>query len=254
MKTNKTGMLVAVLLLSVGMAAQAANEGWQFEIAPYAWLTGLEGDATIDGNKINFDKSFSDLVDYVEFAGSLMTVVRYDRFLVAGRVDYFDLSVDDLSLGGPGSGGKLDTTMLLSEVGVGYQLDGFGKGQTIDVMLGVRYLRVDNDLTVYPIGPGPGAKFSENGTLTDPILLVSPFIPVLPSKIKGLAFNLLMGIGGGGDSELVYELYPSLRYDLSERFYARLGYRTVGWKEDGDNNNELDFSMSGLIAGFGVLF
>jgi hypothetical protein len=80
-------------------------------------------------------------------------------------------------------------------------------------------------------------------------------MPVFPSKIKGLRFNPILGIGAG-DSDLVYELFPQFQYQFTDMISGRLGYRTAGWKFKGDNNedNELNFSMSGLIAGIGMTF
>jgi hypothetical protein len=65
-----------------------------------------------------------------------------------------------------------------------------------------------------------------------------------------------VAIGGGGDSDLVYELEPQFQYQITPNVVARLGYRTVGYKFKGDHNsdNELNIRLSGLIAGVGVTF
>ena len=251
MKTRMVGMVAAALLL-VGSGGYAAEpQGWKFELTPYAWMAGLEGDVTVNGQKTDFDKSFSDLFKAVELGGSLLGVAQYDRFLLWGQVDYFSLSTDELDVEDQPQGGKLDLKTLLGEVAVGYQIDGWMEGQTFDLLVGARILHMENDLEVY----GQGSK-SKDTDVVDPILVVRPSMLVFPSKIQGLRFNPTLAIGGGGDSDLVYELFPQLQYQITDNIAARLGYRTVGYKFKGEKNedNELNLRMAGLTVGLGVTF
>ena len=63
----------------------------------------------------------------------------------------------------------------------------------------------------------------------------------------------VVGIIFGGDSELVYELYPQLRYQITEHITARIGYRSIGYRtKNGDN--KLDFDLTGFTAGLGATF
>lgn len=244
--------LVAASLASRANGAEAAmtqDSGWRFEVTPYAWLAGLEGDMTVNGTKVDFDKSFSDLFDATELAASLRVGAEKDRFLVGALLDYFSLSTDELDVEDRPERGSLDSDMLLAEVAVGYRVDGWAEGQSFGLMVGVRNLSVDNDLSVDGVGSA-----SKDQDATDPMFYVLPSIPVFPSKIDGLRFNPVMGIGGGGDSELVYELFPQFQYQITELAAARFGYRNVGYEFDGDGGNELNFNMAGLIVGLGLVF
>jgi opacity protein-like surface antigen len=244
-------LLAALLSTSLTTAAGAEPEGWKFEITPYIWGTGIEGDATVNGQKADFEKSFSDMFDYVEFSASVVGVVQYDRFLAWGQLDYFDLSTDALDVDDRPEGGRFDTTMLLTEAAVGYQLDGWAEGQTFDILVGARNLNMDADLEVYGHG-----THSKDFDVTDPILVVRPSIPMFHSRIDGLRFNPTLAIGGGGDADLVYELQPQIQYQINKHVAARIGYRTVGYKVKGGKNkdDELNFNLSGLIAGIGMTF
>lgn len=250
MKSGMISSVIAGVVLATGMVATAAEDGWSFEVTPYAWLAGLEGDVTVDGNKVDFDKSVSDLFDAVELGGSVRLGAQYDRFLVGALVDFFSLSTDELDVEDQPQRGSLDTDMLLTEAAIGYRVDGWSEGQSFGLMLGVRNLHMENDLEVNGVG-----AFSRDNDVTDAMLYVLPSIPVFPSKIEGLRFNPVLGIGAG-DSDLVYELFPQFQYHITDNVAARLGYRTVGWRFEGDNNddNELNVSLSGLIAGLGVTF
>lgn len=250
MKKRIMSVIVAAAMLAAGSTAYAEPKGWSFEIMPYAWFAGIEGDIKVNGQKIDFDKDAEDLFDAVEVGGSLLGVVQYNRFLFWGQVDYFELSTDELDVEDRPQRGSLDSDMLLAEGAVGYQLDGFAPGQTFDLLVGVRHLDVENDLEVFGVG-----KFSRDSDATDPILVVRPSIPIFPSKIKGLRFNPTLAIGGGGDSEVTWELFPQIQYHFTKNIAMRVGYRTVGYEFDGDgNDNELDFRLAGLIVGIGGTF
>jgi hypothetical protein len=249
MKKRLVGVAAAALM-AVSGALAAEPEGWKVEVTPYAWLAGLEGDVTIKGHKAEFDKSFSDMLDYVEMAGSLLTVVQYDRYLVWGQVDYFGLSTDALDIDDQPDHGELDTTMVLTEVAAGYQVDGWMEGQTFDLLLGARLLHMESDLEIYGVG-----KSSKDSDIWNPIAVVRPSIPLFPSKITGLRFNPTLAIGGGGgNTKLTYELAPQIEYAINDSVAVRFGYRRVGYQFNGSGDNELNFDMAGLMLGLGVMF
>ena len=252
MKTKVMTAIAAGLVLASGLAAAAAEpQGWQFELTPYLWAAGLEGDVTINGQEAEFEKKFSDIVDAVDIGGSLLGVAQYNRFLLWGQVDYFSLSSDKMDVEDQPEQGRLDSKLLLGEVAVGYQIDGWSEGQTFDILVGARMLSTELDLEL-----NDGRTASKDNDLVDPILVLRPSIPIFPSKIDGLRFNPTLAIGGGGDSDLVYELFPQIQYQITDHAAVRLGYRTVGYKFKGDENedNELNINLAGLIIGLGVTF
>ncbi len=254
MKRFMTGMMVAALLTAASVGLAADPQGWKVEVTPYAWLCGIEGDVTVNGQKTEFDKGFTDLIDGVDMAGGLLAVVQYNRFLVWGQYDYFSTSTDNLDAEDRPQGGSFDSKMLLGEVAVGYQFDGWSEGQTFDVLVGTRVLTFDNKLTVYNHGSRETEDPAEDSRV-DGIIVLRPSIPVFPSKIDGLRFNPTLAIGAG-DSDLVYELQPQFQYQITDSVSARLGYRTVGYKLKGEHNedNEMNIRLAGLIAGVGVTF
>ncbi|MDD2600306.1 MAG: hypothetical protein PHO37_13950 [Kiritimatiellae bacterium] len=252
MKMKTLIRAAAVMVAISGTAALAEGpQGWKFEIAPYAWLSGIEGDAKVRGHRVDFDKSFSDIIDYVEMAGSLHTVIQYDRYLLWAQMDYFSMSTDKLDVNDQPRAGSLDSKMLFGQWALGYQLDGWMEGQTFDLLAGVRTLSVRNDLR---LRGRVRRTFSKDNDLVDPVIVVRCGTPILPSKIKGLSFDPIFGIGAGGDSDLVYELFPQLQYQITELIDVRLGYRVVGYRFKGRKDNELNVNLVGVIAGVGVTF
>jgi hypothetical protein len=239
-------ILCTGLLCASGVYA-GENPSWNFEFTPYLWYAGLEGDVTVAGRQVDFEKDASDLVDLVDIGGSFRIGAEVGRVMVGALVDVISLSTDELDDADQPQRGSMDSEMLLVEGGIGYRIDGWSKGQSFGLMAGVRHLELDNDLTVNGVG-----EFSRKDELTDIMFFLLPRVPMFASKMDGLYFNPVLGVGAG-DSDLAYELFPQLQYQISEKFSARLGYRRVGWKlEDGDN--ELNVSLAGLIAGIGLKF
>jgi hypothetical protein len=250
MNRRMVGIVTAAMLMAVSAGYAAEPQGWKFEVTPYVWLAGLEGDITVNGQKAEFEKSASDLLDYVDAGMSIRLGAEYNRVMIGALVDYFSLSTDALDAEDRPQGGSFDAKSLMVEGAVGYRVNGWSEGQSFGLMVGVRSLQMENDLEIYEHG-----KFSKETDVTDAMFYVLPSMPVFPSKIDGLRFNPILGIGAG-DSDLAYELFPQFQYQITDKVAARLGYRTVGWKFKGDNNedNELNVRLAGLIAGVGVTF
>lgn len=250
MSKAKMAVAASLALVASGFTAQAADpQGWQFEITPMAWLAGMEGDGTVRGKDFEFDKGFSDLIDSVDMAGGLFGTAQYDRYLFWAQLDFISASTDNLDVEDQPKRAEVDSDLFLGEAAVGYQVDGWAKDQTIDILFGVRVARIETGLSI-----DRGAALEDDSTMVDPMLVIRPSVPVLPSKIKGLSFNGTMAIGGGADADMVYELQPQFQYDASENLSIRLGYRRVGYKFDGEGDNKLDMQMAGLILGAGFRF
>jgi len=147
----------------------------------------------------------------------------------------------------PPGGVTFESDMLLTEVMAGYRLDGWAENQSFIIGLGVRNLNYENTVDL-----PDGRERSQDNDITDAFVYVLPILPVLPSRIDGLRFNPLLGIGAG-DSDLAYELFPHFQYDITDSVSARFGYRRVGWRfEDGDN--ELNVDLAGFALGLGLRF
>ena len=140
-------IIMATLLLTFGVTGFAAEpKGFKVELTPYAWFAGLEGDLTINDTEYEFSKSPTDFFESVSVAGSFLGVLQYNRFLLWYQGDYFKRSTDEFD--DPPEHVSIDSKILLNEVAVGYQIDGFAEGQTFDLMIGARFLNIDNELEV----------------------------------------------------------------------------------------------------------
>jgi hypothetical protein len=249
-------VLAAVMVAGAGVSAQAATAAagagdWQFEVTPYVWALGLDGNISVNNKDADFNRSFSDLVDQVDVAGSVLAVAQYQKYVGFVQADYFKLKYNNDDFDQPLAQERLEEVTLdqtFVTMAAGYQFPGFVANSWIDVMLAAR---VNNlKLEVKNL-----ANRSEDETKTywDPALVVRPSFFL--TKDKKLRFNPTLSIGGGGDSELLYELQPQFQYDFTENIGARLGYRRLYYKIEGDRGDtQLKITYDGLIAGVSFLF
>ena len=246
---NKMLMSAAVAaVLAAGAARGQTTEGWSFEVTPYVWYAGLEGDLKVAGRSVDFEKDAADLLDAAEVGGSLRVGASYDRFVIGAMVDYFSLSTDELDEEDQPAGGSVDSKMLLTEALVGYRVDGWSEGQSFVLALGLRNLSLETDLE-----SNGGGTFSDDRDITDLMFYVLPSVPLFASSIDGLRFNPVLGIGGG-DSDLAYEMFPQVQYEVTDALAVRFGYRRVGWRFEGDGDNEFNADLAGLILGVGLKY
>jgi len=78
----------------------------------------------------------------------------------------------------------------------------------VDLLIGGRYTYIESKFDATS-----GATFKSEKDYFDPMLIMRPWFPIT----NKLVFNPTLAIGGGGDSDLVYELQPQLhRYGSHE--------------------------------------
>ena len=122
-----------------------------------------------------------------------------------------------------------------------------------DVMLGMREIHLDADLTVSGVAGTPPAatvvRRAGDTEANDTLIMLRPSIQLS----ERWRFNPTMSFAVDGDSDDHYELSPQFQYQFSDYFAARIGYRSLNYKmEDGDR--EFDGDISGLMIGVGWTF
>jgi hypothetical protein len=243
MKTGAAIMVFLVGSLAAG-SVWAADDGWSFEVTPYVWFVGMDGDVEVKGTKADVDVGFEDLIDKVDIGGSLLTVVQKGRWVNWLQLDYYELSDDETvdKIGGAKVEVESDTLLLTAATGI--QVDGWSEGQTFDILLGVRYAGMDNELTISGVG-----SRDDSSDIYDAVLVIRPSFPIG----KRWRFNPTLSIGTG-DSDLTYELQPQFQYSFNETWAARVGYRRLYYDVEGDRGISFDGALHGFILGIGAVF
>lgn len=237
MRNIAIGLLASMVFCSVACLAQ---DDLSIEIVPYAWLAGIDGDVTVAGRDAEVDVGFDDLLDAFEIGGAFLAVTRYKRLVMWTQVDYFELDTDNLD--DASSRARVQAESLFATAAVGYQFETFGPGSSLDVLGGVRYLNMENELTL-----GGTRSASKGQDWVDGIVMLRPSFQLS----DWVTFNPTLSVGAG-DSELVYELQPQFQFQLTDALVARLGYRRL-YYDVGDDTRGFEGSFHGVLVGLGFI-
>jgi hypothetical protein len=265
MQSNYRAAVAASLLILVGAAGiqkavadapppdvfATANDTWGIEVAPYAWLPGLKGDATIRGYNTGIDQSFSDIFKTVKIAADGLMVARYNNWVVYGQLDFFNLNTTQLS--DAPARGSFGTKELFYLAAGGYRFNGWWSGSSFDVMLGAQGIHLDNTLTLYQIG-----SVSRTNNVVDPVFILRPNFQFGQHWVINPTYSI-----GAGDGNKTYQLQTWVEYKFNATWDLRVGYRKMHYKFTGtgdrnylnpDDNDYLNLNLQGPLIGFGATF
>jgi hypothetical protein len=236
--------VVAAILGSVPAGTAWAGETeWDFEIGAYLWAMGIEGDLNVGGRNIEIDASFSDYQDMMEFGGGLLMRAEKSSWVLWAQTDYLALNTDKLD-NSPAIG-RLDSDSFIFTAGVGRNFTSADGRRSIDVLIGARYLELENRLRLNGIG-----TFNGDRSFTDPIIILRPSFQISERWRLNPTFSY-----GGGDSESTYELQPQIQFQMTPSTALRFGYRIVGYDiENSSNGNGFDGSFQGFLIGISGTF
>lgn len=249
----------------------AVMEGstWALQITSYMWATGLEGHISPfrRGPTIGVEKSFSDVLDHLNFGGFVNIWGRYDRFVVSGDVMYVDSSDSHGSgplpaLRIPGSGivipsgasvaAKVDTKQFTATLQGGYRVIDTSRF-TLDTLAGARFWYISNDVTMRISHPAIGSRSARHGEgfgWVDPVVGLRAFLPVMDR----LSVQAQADIGGfGAGSSLTWSALATVNYAFSDRLSASAGYKVLDVRYD-RGGHTYDTRLSGPVLGMTYRF
>ena len=250
--------LLAAGSMHLAVTATAADDGFQVELTPYLWMMGVDADVTVNERKASFEQSFGDLIDNVDAGFSGLGVLSYNRWLLLGQYDYFDISTngDDLSDRGvpvpPGGRAELELETTIGTIAAGYRF-GDSDHRAVDLLIGVRELDMEPTLSFQ------GESRTNDTKVTDTIIMLRPSVRLS----ERWRFNPTLSYAVDGDSDTHFELSPQVQYQFADSFALRFGYRTLSYElESGSRSTDetpgtyrkFDGTMSGLFLGVGWTF
>ena len=240
---NRFKMTVSAVATAISVSASlplqaAESDTWKFELTPYFWGAGIDADVEVANRPAEIDASFSDIADNLDMTAAVLATAQYNAWVTWLQVDYLDLS-SDLSR----VSGNLESKLTMATLGFGYQFQGWKKGQTFDVLLGVRNLKLDNELTLDTLG-----GFSGDRDVTDAVIILRPSLQLS----ERWRFNPTLSYGSG-DSESTYELQPQFQFQAWENAALRLGYRKLGYDIESSRGNTFDGAFEGPFIGIGIM-
>lgn len=251
--------------------APVASEGssWALQITPYMWAAGLDGRISPfrRGPTLDVEKSFSEVLDDLNFGGFVNIQGRYDRFVFSGDVMYVDTTDSHGSgplpaLQIPGFGvtippgavvdAKVDTTQFTTTLQGGYRIVDTAQF-TLDALAGARFWYISNDVTVTASHPGIGtrtASHNEDFGWVDPVVSMRAFLPLTDK----LSVQAQADIGGFGvSSDLTWSALATVNYVFSDHLSASMGYKVLDVDYD-HKGHVYDTRLSGPVLGMTYRF
>lgn len=227
------GLLAALALAGVTAGAQAAD-AWQFELTPYLWASGMEGDVQAGRlPKTAVDMSFGDILDTLDFGLMGAFEARNGRwgFLFDGI--FMRVSDSATASRGPltvNADAEVEQTMLAGAVA--YRAVE-GKAP-VDVIAGLRYTKLDVDAKI------DASLFSLAGTVkrSGDLDWIDPYLGVRVQYPLNERWSLVgyADVGGFGvGSDFTWQGLAGVNYEFSKSVVAKFGYRYLRVDYDKDN-------------------
>lgn len=229
---------------------EPVDSGWSFRIAPYAWLTAIDGDIGVGPlPSAPVDISFSDTLDKVDMAYMFLVEAGYGRWTLTADFVYGDFSNEIAGGGQPFSSFHYEYTQWVLTPTVGYRVietDGYA----MDVFAGARVTSFDTTLTGRFVGGGQ-IQQSADDTWTDPIIGIRGQSEL--SERFFLRYNADIG-GFGVSSDLVWQAFLGLGYRMTDNATLAVGYRGLGIDYTSGDYNTLDVINHGPVLGLEFRF
>lgn len=220
---------------------QAERQTWALQITPYMWAAGLKGSISPfrRGPTIGVEKSFSDVLDHLNFGGFVNVWGRYDRFVFSSDVMYVD-TTDSHGAGplpafqlpggigvpaGTGVNAKVDTRQFTGTVQAGYRIVDT-LGFTLDALAGARFWHISNGVRL-TVGLGGGSltgRYGESFGWVDPVIGARTFLPVT-EKFSVQAQADIGGFGAG--SKFTWSALATVNYIITDHFSVSAGYKVL---------------------------
>jgi opacity protein-like surface antigen len=253
---------VVPLLCGLGGAVQSAaaeQNGWNFEVTPYLFASGLNGTAGARGIQADVDASFSDIWDNLDIGLMGLFLAQKGPWSLTLDGVYFKVA-DQASktvtgpFGQVSVKGALDVSASVTVLQPSLWYRVLDDRTTVDLGGGLRYTRLGLDLDVKIstdpgiVFPGGGVSFSGSDNWIDAVVGASVIHPISDRwSLMGYA-----DLGGGGSS-LTYQVLAGANWTLDDRLTAKAGYRYVYWDYE-DDGVVWDISASGPYLGLGIAF
>ena len=242
-------LLPATLVLSASLTSGAAAQSdWEFTIAPYGWMAGIEGDlGTVPGfPSAPVDLSFGDILEDLDYGFFLFASARNGSWVI-----FLDGSAVKTTSTESIAGAAIDKVTIESTttnlgLAVGYTVFA-DPNSIVDVYAGARFWWLDNAFEVKS-QPATGlgtVKRDSDATWADPMIGVS----------GRHTFNDRWSVFGSADiggfgvgSEFAWSAQLGAEYAVTETFGLVAGWRhmSVDYEDDGF---VFDVDQSGPLIG-----
>jgi hypothetical protein len=200
---------------------------WAIQVTPYVWASGVGGRIVpfSGGPEIQFDQSFSEVLEDLDGSFFLAGSARRGRMVFAGDLTYAASSRAGLVAPGVEASAKLKQTSVTL-------LAGYSVVQTpdsvVDLMAGLRAWWIDTSVAV----PAAGIAAAPSKSFVDPILALRATFRLAPRW----SMTLYGDAGGFGiGSKSTWQAVAAGTYALRDNAFLSVGWRhlSVDYRDGG---------------------
>lgn len=223
--------------------ASSSPDKWEFSIAPYFFLAGLDGTVGVSGQRAEVNATFRDLFRNLDFAVMGQFEARKGNWSFLGDVMYMSLSGEKVTPSPFFSDLAVEVKELIVEPSVAYRVVKAERG-TVDVLGGVRIWHVNAHLTFQPrILPLVDVEGSKNWA--DPIVGARGVAKLSPRVFAMGRFD----VGGFGvGSDFTGQVFGGVGFQVKPKIALIGGYRYL--RADYFNEGFIfKTAMSGIMLG-----
>lgn len=226
----------------------AEGQGWWFRAAPYAWITAIEGDVGIGPLAGELDISMKDTLDTLDMGYMGVFELGHGRLSLGLDMVYGKTSDDYLAGGRLFRSFRYEQKQWIFTPFLAFNIVESERFK-LDVFAGARITALEGELTGRFVRGGELVA-SRDTDFVDPIVGARAQVG-LTDKL----FVRLNGDVGGFDvsSELVWQAFAGLGYQITDSVGIAAGYRGLGvdYEKDGF---AMDTVTHGPVVGLEVRF
>lgn len=241
---------LATLCLSASLClpstAQAADDGWDWMVAPYIWGINVNTDleTVSPPSSSSSDREFDDVLDSLDGAFLLHAEGQGDNIGAFADITYVGLADDNDH---PRFNIESDLDARLFEIAAVWS-PGPQRFQGVEVFAGLRYIDLDFTTRLEPVNPAFGPVTVDAGDSYNDFMIGSRYTWAMSENWS----LTLRGDGSFGGSEGTWNASGVLQYRASYGTWL-LGYRYLD-SELESGNADLHITVHGPQIGYGFRF
>jgi hypothetical protein len=235
--------------VAAAQSADSGGSGWEFAVTPYLWASGAKAKIeTPQGENVNVDESFIDILDDLKFAFMGAFEVKHGRFVSVQDLMFIHLgSSADGNIGPIPVEADVDEKLLTTTHLFGYRVVDNGP-MFVDVFAGGRLTSIKVDLDIEL--PLQTIERDSKKTQFGPVIASRVRFPLSDRWGVGI-YGDLGGFGVGAD--LSWQLLGTVQYDISDRWRLLAGWRHFYAKQS-KNDFDVHIKLDGPILGVSYRF
>jgi hypothetical protein len=224
----------------------SADNGWHFEVTPYLWFAGIDGDMKLGQHEVNFNVPFKDIFHNLKFGVMATEEIRKRRIVFLSDQLYLQVGTQKVKevAGFPEEltvNASNNTFYWDNEIGYrGVATDRFN----LDALVGIQYWYVSTSLSANP-------PLTDSGVHSQSVGFVNPVLSMRAQLriYKGISGFVKGDIGGYGvGSDLTGQALAGIGFQV-KKVGLDFGYRRL-YLDQTHKELSQQITLQGLFLGF----